>query len=433
MKRTKTVFVYGFAVFAAFFGAGNLILPPYLGFKSGPDWWLSAFGFFLTATIIPLGALMAYSRLQGTMLDFGRKVSSRFSLVLCVLVYTIALLLPCPRTASVTHEMAVAPFFDSSPLFTSTVYFALAAFFSLNRGKVMDLLGKYLTPIIGLILLVIIGIKLFFDVGSVARSHYENPLVSGFLEGYQTYDALAGLLMGGILVLTIQNSRKGDDFAEKRKLIAGSGIVAMSGLFLIYAGLIYAGSRMGAAADEAIERTTLLRLLAESSLGERGSLFLSMLVGVACFTTAVGILVGSGDFLKGLFRGSEWAYRITVVVGALVGIAVGQLNVSYIIKVAIPVLMFIYPIVITLIVLNLIPQNWASVLVFRVVVLTAFVFSIPDFIGYLVPDSDFTQMQSQVPLAKEGLGWVLPAMISFIAVNAYRNITGNGKASKQTQ
>ena len=363
---------------------------------------------------------MAYSRLQGTMLDFGSKVSSLFSLVLCVFIYTIALLLPCPRTASVTHEMAVAPFWDSSPLVTSTLYFTLAAVLALNRGRVMDLLGKYLTPIIGLILLVIIGIKLFVDAGTVGQGHYPNPLISGFLEGYQTYDALAGLLMGGILVFTIQNSRQDADFKEKRRLIAGSGIVAMSGLFLIYAGLIYAGSRMGGSAQEAIERTSLLRLLAETSLGETGSLFLSLLVGVACFTTAVGILVGSGDFFKGLFHGSKWAYRITVVVGALVGIVVGQLNVSYIIKVAIPVLMFIYPIVITLIILNVIPQKWASVPVFRVVVLTAFVFSIPDFIGYLVPESSLSTVKSYLPFANEGLGWVLPALISFFAVNVYR-------------
>jgi LIVCS family branched-chain amino acid:cation transporter len=419
MKRTKTVFVYGFAVFAAFFGAGNLILPPYLGFQSGPDWWLSALGFFLTATIIPLGALMAYSRLQGTMLDFGNKVSSRFSLVLCILIYLIALLLPCPRTAAVTHEMAVAPFLDSSPLLTSTIYFTLAAIISLNRGRVMDLLGKYLTPVIGLILLAIIAIKLFFDPGTAAEGHFEQPLISGFLEGYQTYDALAGLLMGGILVMTIQNRGKDADFAEKKRLIAGSSLVAMSGLFLIYAGMIYAGSRMGGSADDAIERTYLLRLLAETTLGENGSLFLSMLVGLACFTTAVGILVGSGDFFKGLFKGSERAYRIAVIMGALMGILVGQLNVSYIIKVAIPVLMFIYPIVITLIILNVVPGKWASPLVFQIVVLTAFVFSLPDFVGFLLPDSSVADIQKYIPFAKEGLGWVLPALISFVAVNLY--------------
>lgn len=419
MKRTKTVFVYGFAVFAAFFGAGNLILPPYLGFKSGPDWWLSAMGFFLTATIIPLGALMAYSRLQGTMLDFGNKVSSRFSIVLCILIYLIALLLPCPRTAAVTHEMAVAPFWDSSPLLTSTIYFTLAAIISLNRGRVMDLLGKYLTPIIGLILLAIIAIKLFFDPGTAAEGHFEQPLISGFLEGYQTYDALAGLLMGGVLVITIQNSSKGADFAEKKRLIAGASLVAMSGLFLIYAGMIYAGSRMGGSADDAIERTALLRLLADTTLGETGSLFLSMLVGLACFTTAVGILVGSGDFFKGLLKGSERAYRITVITGAIMGILVGQLNVSYIIKVAIPVLMFIYPIVITLIILNVVPGKWASSMVFQIVVLTAFVFSIPDFLGFLLPDSSVTDIQNYLPFAKEGLGWLLPTLISFFAVNFY--------------
>ena len=419
MNQTKTVFVYGFAVFAAFFGAGNLILPPYLGFTSGTDWWLSALGFFFTATIIPLGALKAYSRLQGTMLDFGNKVSRRFSLILCILIYVIAILLPCPRTAAVTHEMAVAPFLDTSPLLTSGLYFAVAALFSLNRGKVMDLLGKYLTPIIGLILMAIIGIKLFIDPGTVTEGQYEKALISGFLEGYQTYDALAGLLMGGVLVVTIQNSSKGGDFEQKKRVIMGSSLVAMSGLFLIYAGLIYAGSRMGGLADGQIERTSLLSLLAETSLGKTGSLFLSLLVGVACFTTAVGILVGTADFFKGLFKGSELAYRTTVVVGAVIGVLVGQLDVRYIITVAIPVLMFLYPIVITLIVLNVIPQKWATPRVFRTVVLTAFVFSIPDFMGVLFPDAPLGSIQRFIPLAKDGLGWVLPTLISFLGVNLF--------------
>lgn len=220
-------------------------------------------------------------------------------------------------------------------------------------------------------------------------------------------------------MVTIQKSSKGADFAEKKRLIAGASLVAMSGLFLIYAGMIYAGSRMGGSADDAIERTALLRLLADTTLGETGSLFLSMLVGLACFTTAVGILVGSGDFFKGLLKGSERAYRITVITGAIMGILVGQLNVSYIIKVAIPVLMFIYPIVITLIILNVVPGKWASSMVFQIVVLTAFVFSIPDFLGFILPDSSVADIQNYLPFAKEGLGWLLPTLISFFAVNFY--------------
>ncbi len=104
MNKTKETFIFGFAIFAAFFGAGNLILPPMLGFNSGPDWWLVALGFITSATIIPLLALFAHAKLQGTMLDFGNKVSPLFSLVFCICVYAIAIALPCPRTAAVTHE-----------------------------------------------------------------------------------------------------------------------------------------------------------------------------------------------------------------------------------------------------------------------------------------------------------------------------------------
>jgi LIVCS family branched-chain amino acid:cation transporter len=110
------------------------------------------------------------------------------------------------------------------------------------------------------------------------------------------------------------------------------------------------------------------------------------------------------------------------------GILVGQLNVSYIIKIAIPVLMFIYPIVITLIILNVLPGKWTSQLVFRTVVLVAFVFSIPDFLGFLLPDSSVAEIQNYLPFAKEGLGWVLPALLSFFAANTYLHVLGSRKA-----
>ena len=116
MSETRRIFVLGFAIFAGFFGAGNLVLPPNLGLQSGSDWWQSAAGFLLSATLIPMMALLGHARLQGTMLDFGNKVSKRFSFLLCTGVYLIAVALPCPRTAAVTHEMSVAPYFQMSSL-----------------------------------------------------------------------------------------------------------------------------------------------------------------------------------------------------------------------------------------------------------------------------------------------------------------------------
>ena len=161
MNKTKEIWIAGFALFSLFFGAGNLILPPTLGAKAGLDWWIVVLGFVLTAVTIPILAIFAHAKLQGTLYDFGKKVSPVFSTIYCFLIYIIAIAIPSPRTAAVTHEMTVQPFFNTTPLLTSVIYFVLVFIFAINRTKVIGLIGKFLTPIIVLILLIIIGIAFF--------------------------------------------------------------------------------------------------------------------------------------------------------------------------------------------------------------------------------------------------------------------------------
>jgi LIVCS family branched-chain amino acid:cation transporter len=425
MNKTKETFILGFAIFAAFFGAGNLILPPLLGFQAGPDWWLVAIGFLASATIIPLFALIAHARLQGTMLDFGNKVSPIFSLIFCLCVYTIAVVLPVPRTAAVTHEMAIQPFLGTSSILTSTIYFCLVFLFAINRGKVLDVLGKYLTPLIGIILIAIISIGIFSAHTEIKASIFETPLINGFFEGYQTYDALAGLLTGGIVIISL-NMKGYTSFEDKKKVIARSGAVAMLGLFLIYIGLIAVGANYNTQFPETITRSELLAGLANQTLGSIGQTFLSVLVALACFTTAVGVIVGTADFFKGLFNESKRAYLITVIVSCLIGIFVGQMNVQYIIDVALPALMFIYPLSIVLIFLNMLPQKWASNVVFKAVVLVTFVFSIPDFLGFLLQAEWLSSIKEIIPLANQNLGWVLPALVTFILVNVIKTLKQRG-------
>ncbi|RLD29894.1 MAG: branched-chain amino acid transport system II carrier protein [Bacteroidetes bacterium] len=417
MNKTKETFVFGFALFAAFFGAGNLILPPFLGFNSGSDWWLVALGFIISATLIPLLALFAHARLQGTMLDFGNKVSPLFSLIFCVCVYAIVIALPCPRTAAVTHEMAIQPFFGSSSLLTSSIYFGLAFLFVMNRNNVLQILGKYLTPFIVLILLTIIVVGIFSPVGAMNPTTFQSPIISGLLEGYQTYDALAGLLTGGIVIISINKLKINISSEEKKIMIAKSGFIAMLGLFLIYAGLIAVGALYNSQFGSDITRTELLSGLSLKTLGNVGTTFLSVLVALACFSTAVAIIVGTADFFKGLFNNSKKAYLITAIVSCLLGVLVGQMDVHYIIDVALPVLMFIYPITIVLILLNVIPEKFASKIVFRAVVLVAFVFSIPDFLSFLIPAKNLQSIIDWIPFAQHNLGWVLPALVAFIIVN----------------
>lgn len=419
MNRTKQIFILGFAIFASFFGAGNLILPPMLGVKAGADWWQVAIGFLISATIIPLLALLGHAKLQGTMIDFGKKVSLRFGVFFSVCVYLIAIILACPRTAAVTHEMAIQPYFDSGSLLTSTVYFSAVFVFAINRGKVMDFLGKYLTPIIVIILLAIICIG-FLDSSEVMNpGQYQVPMVSGFLEGYQTYDAIAGLVVGGIIVVNVNNLNKKQAPSDKKAMIVKSSLIALTGLFVIYVGLIFIGAKFNMEFSDEISRPQLLSALAKITLGNVGSIFLAVLVSVACFTTAVSIVVGTADFFKGLFHGSPLTYIITAAVSCVFGILMGQFPVKFIIDLAVYALMFIYPLGISLIMLNLLSEKYASPVVFKTVVGLAFLFSIPDFLKFLIPAENLEFIYNIVPFSRAGLGWIVPVSLGFFLSNMY--------------
>ncbi len=419
----KIVAVTAFALFSLFFGAGNLILPPQLGFKSGNLWWLVAFGFCLSAVLIPLLGILAHARLQGTMFDFAKKVSPTFSLVYCYIVYAISIALPSPRTASVTHEMAIQPIWGSSSLLTSLIYFVFVYLFVINRSKILDVVGKLLTPGILILLLFIIGAAVFtldFDFG---KSIFPSPFSHGILEGYQTFDAIGAVVVGGVIIISINIKDASATYEVKKSLIRKAGLWAGLGLLLVYAGLILTGALFGKSFDADISRTALLSGISLKTWGNTANLLLSILVGLACFTTAVGIVTGTADFIKGRFGDSQLAYRITALIGCILGVLMGQFNVGYIIAVALPALMFIYPITIVLILLNVIPEKFATPKVFRWVVITTILFSIPDFLGSIGFGEGIAPLAQWIPLSQFHMGWVLPALAVFLMGNLTRGGT----------
>lgn len=425
MSKTKQTLLVAFALFSLFFGAGNLILPPFLGFHAGSSWMWVAFGFAISAVIIPILAIYGHARLQGTLLDFANKVSPSFAIVYALCIYAIAISLPSPRTASVTYEMAIQPYFDISSLWISAGYFGLVLVFALNRTRIISLIGKFLTPLIIAILLLIIGLGLFGDVSAMRPSIFSNTFTEGILEGYQTFDAIGGVVVGGVIVISL--ALQGTyNYEEKKRMIARSGLLAGIGLFVIYTGLI----ALGALYNNTLEienRTDLLTALSKTTLGDVGTAFLSVLVALACFTTAVGIVTGTADFVKGILKGSQKAYTLTAIISCSIGVAVGHLGVGYIIQIAVPALYFIYPITIVLILLNVVPKKLATPLVFKVVTLITILFSIPDFAGFFLEKGALDRITQYIPLATEGLGWVLPALAGFVGVNLVLGRTLNSK------
>ncbi|WP_439130162.1 branched-chain amino acid transport system II carrier protein [Polaribacter sp.] len=419
MNKTKEIWIGGFALFSLFFGAGNLILPPNLGAKAGADWWIVVLGFIITGIAIPILAIFAHAKLQGTLYDFGKKVSPLFSTIFCFLIYIIAFAIPSPRTAAVTHEMAIQPFFDSPAIVTSIIYFVLVFLFAINRSKIISLIGKFLTPIIVLILLIIIGIAIFSSPGNSTPSTFKTPFVDGILEGYQTFDAIAGVVVGAVIIISLNYSNH-NTFAEKRKLIRKAGFIAGTGLLLIYGGLILSGTLFSSTFAENASRTEVLTSLSTQTLGNLGTTFLSVLVALACFTTAVGIVTGTADYIKGICKNSQKAYIITAAIASVIGIIVGSYQVDFIITLAVPSLMFLYPITIVLILLNIVPDKFASKLVFKGVVIVTFIFSIPDFLGFIPALESFAvDLKNLIPLGKFSLGWVLPAFLCFLIVNYF--------------
>lgn len=422
MNTTKETLVSAFALFSLFFGAGNLLLPPLLGYNAGEDWLWVTLGFMITAVLIPLLGILAHARLQGTMFDFGKKVSPTFSTIYCIIVYLISMTIPSPRTASATHEIAIHPNFGTSPLLTSSVYFALVLLFVLNRSKILSFIGKFLTPLIVIMLLGVIGIGLFSSDGVMNPSTFEAPVVSGLLEGYQTFDAIGAVVVGAVVIISL-NLRGHHSFEAKKDILRKSGFIAGLGLLLIYAGLISVGSFFGTdiEVDQTLsgdmQRANLLRGISITSLGSFGNKVLSILIALACFTTAVGIVTGTADYFKGLFKESQKAYVITGILASCIGVLIGQLDFHSIVIIAIPALMFIYPITIILILLNVVPEKYASPMVFKTVVVTTMIFSIPDFLGSIGLGELMSGLQPYIPFSKFSLGWVLPAFIVFVLSN----------------
>jgi len=415
MQTNKQTLIIAFALFSLFFGAGNLILPPFLGYNAGEDWFWVILGFTISAVVIPILAIYGHARLQGTMIDFAKKLSPGIALLYCIIMYAIAIALPAPRTAAVTYEMAIQPYFEISSLWTSVIYFVLVLAFALNRTKILNLIGKFLTPLIIIILLLIIFIGLFIDTEPMRASIFDNTFTEGILEGYQTFDAIGGVVVGAVIVVSLMLQAK-FNYEERKKMIAKAGLLAGIGLFLIYGGLIVLGALNSNTLDTE-NRTELLSLLSTNSLGSVGTSFLGVLVALACFTTAVGIITGTADFVKGITGGKQLAYKATVVLGCILGVAVGQFDVHYIIDIALPALMFIYPLTIVLIILNVLPERLISQNVFRAVALVTFIFSIPDFLKFFVAEGSLDSITEMIPFADVSMGWVLPALVTFVLVN----------------
>mgnify|MGYP001187659196 CR=1 FL=1 len=416
----REVFALGFMTFALFLGAGNIIFPAESGLQAGASVWRAALGFLITGVGLPLLTVVALARVGGGLSALTQPLGKIAGTALAVAVYlAIGPFFATPRTAVVSYEIGVVPFFGSSStglLLYSTVYFALVLYLAITPNKIIERIGTVITPVL-LLALAILGGAAFFQpagaLGNVLGMYQEEAFLQGFLHGYLTMDALGALAFGVVIATALRSKGVQSERLVTRYSIY-AGLIAAVGLSAVYLSLFYLGATSQDIASEAQNGGQVLAIYVQHMFGPLGNLLLALVITLACLTTAVGLLVACGEFFS---ERLNIAYKYIVIFFVLFSWAVSNQGLDQLIQVSIPVLTGLYPLAIVLVVLSLLDRCWNSTaLVFRGTMLVTLVFGVMDGLAAAGLSAWVPDLFNQLPLAQQKMGWLLPAIVVMLGL-----------------
>ncbi|MDU7505872.1 MAG: branched-chain amino acid transport system II carrier protein, partial [Clostridia bacterium] len=407
------IITVGFAIFATYFGAGNLIFPPTLGLTAGTLWIFALIGFAITDVGLGVLGIIATTNVGGGVDDVARPVAKWFSIVLGSLICLFIGPLFCvPRVAATTYEMSVQPYAEFIPIWAlSFVFFAITLALTIKQLAVVDIIGKILTPILLIMLAIIFIGAIVHPIGAPVVTGAEHQFSRGFMEGYQTMDGIGSLVMAGIFVFDVRargfKSRK-----QQLSVIVPACIVSGICLTLIYGGLTYIGATASGLSEfQGLDRVPLLIGTVFAILGTPGKVALSVAVAAACLTTSIGLTSMVANFFARVTN-DKLKYSTNVIIICLVSFFMSLGGVEHIIMLAVNCLLLIYPVVMVLIFMavfdRLIPYKWA----YRGAIIGALAVSILDVWGSY--NEGVKGLVNTVPLDTIGFGWIVPAIIGGI-------------------
>ncbi|GAP03419.1 branched-chain amino acid permease [Fructobacillus pseudoficulneus] len=421
----KQLLLLSSLIFGMFFGAGNLIFPVQLGQTAGHNWLPATLGFLVTGCLVPFLAMLAVSLTNSKSIsDVAAPVAPWFgTLVLVVVHFTIGPLFGTPRTAATAFSMGVAPFVPAAyqqlaMLVFSAVFFSLAYFLTVKQSNLMKWIGKYLNPLFLVLLVLLLVLALVLPMGDLnqhtAAAYQSHAGFQGILDGYNTMDGLALLAFSVTAVYAVRNM--GFEGHSVSKVLAKAGLLSIFWEALLYLALVLLGvSSLGKFSTAANGGTAFSQIVTHYT-GNLGVLVTGVIVTLAVFTTAMGLF---GSFAQDLHRAFPkvayvWWLRV-IAVGSFVTANAGLTN---IVKWSVPVLMLLYPYALALISLGVL-NKWVnqSPYLYRSVV--AFV-TVPAFLDALASsplvsvsfvNNLVTGYHQYFPMAADGFGWVVPALV----------------------
>ncbi len=410
--KGKDILAVGLTMFAIFFGAGNLIFPPYLGKITGNEWFLGFFFFFIVDVGVSMLAIFATIKSQDlSMTGVPSRLGKKAATVVAIIIATC--LAPClavPRTAATTFEMGWAQMFPNLSIWVfSFVFFAVVCFLTIRPSKVVDIVGNYLTPILVLCILVLLVLGIVDPIGPIALTSQVETIKEGIINGYQTMDPL-GI---GLVIVAIMGAitEKGYTTQEiQSRLLTKAAIIAGVLLFIVYGGLSYLGATVSNGGFEDYNQAALVVALTQELMGTWGVVMLAVIVLFACLTTAIGLTSGFAGTLEKLTDG-KCKYKVTVIVMSIFSFVVSNAGISKIISVAAPILSVIFPCFITMTVLMFFGKYVKNDNVIRCATVFAFVISLSEVLTSLGIPLTYTKM---LPLSQYQCAWIVPAIVGGI-------------------
>lgn len=409
-------------MFALFLGAGNLIFPPALGQEAGTSVWSAIIGFLVTGVGLPILAMITIAKSGGNLQQISQRVGILFGLFFPLAVYlAIGPLFGIPRTGSVAYEIGLLPYLANGPtplslLLFTTVFFGISYWLSLNPSKLVPRVGKILTPILVTVLAILTLVGIIQPVGTATAptGAYETlPFFSGFKEGYFTMDAIAALVFG-IIIITRMKERGIQDRKELTRRTIHVGIIAGTGLILVYLSLAYLGSTSVSLLGYQENGGAILTGISQELLGLAGLLLLSVIITIACLTTSIGLISAFGEYVRTSFPVIPYWAATGVV--ALFSFVMANMGLTQLIQFSLPMLVTIYPIAIVLMILTLFEELFQGRKeVFVGSVIGAALVSVGDGLEAAgLFEEAITNFYMVFPLYDQGIGWLLPAAVGGI-------------------
>lgn len=418
----KDTLTFGFALFAMFFGAGNLIFPPYLGIISGPSWFTGFVGFTFADAGLALLAVIAIAYCNGNIMELFERIGKWPAILLSFAdIMCVGPLLVIPRTGATTYEMGIMPLAGKGlPIvLVVVIFFALTFLLTVRPSKVIDIVGQFLTPALIVALAVIIIKGVMSPLGApIDKPMIENVFQRGIQDGYQTMDCFVSIAVGSVLMLTLSN--KGyTDTKQQITMLIKAGVIACVGLGLIYGGLTYLGSTVSKVYGMDVQQSQVIVNITQALLGNAGKMILAIAVSLACLTTSIGLTSATAEYLATLFD-NKISYGKVVAIVCIFATAAASMGVSGLVKIANPILAIVYPPTIVLIVLVFFKNKISNDNVYKFATLGAIIVSAMTLLSASIPALGFV---NSLPLANFGFNWVVPTLIFGII----GNFIGSGK------